>query len=297
MELLINYLKQNEVEYKRNFKLSAISAIRIGGAAKIVIFPHSIEQLIKVVDYIYDSRIRYKILGRMSNVLPSDNGYDGAVIFTHRIGQIEIMNGYAVAECGASITAIISRLAERSLSGMEKLFGIPSSCGGAVYGNAGAFGCDISSVLLYAEAYSPSLKKRIILSNADLGFSYRNSALKSSGMVLLSSAFAYKRSDSRLIRAGLREIKEKRTSTQPYGMPSLGSTFKREGSIPVSRLIDELGLKGFRIGGAEISKKHAGFIVNSGGALASDYYALVQFIKHKVFEKYGFYPTEEIEYI
>lgn len=297
MELLINYLKQNEVKYKRNFKLSKVSSVKIGGPADVAIFPSSEIELINLLEFLLKYNIQYKILGRMSNVLADDDGYRGAVIFTHAICDVQFFDGYLVAECGASLSSLIYRLGGLGFSGLEELFGIPASVGGAVYNNAGAFGKDISSALLFTTLYSVSLHKKIVLSSFDMGFSYRSSILKYEDLVLLSAGFAYSKTSTQTAMLRINEIKKRRYDSQPRGIPSLGSVFRRERNAAVSALIDRAGLKGFSVGGAEISRKHAGFIVNTGGANSADYRAVISYTKQKIFEKYGFYPTEEIEYL
>jgi len=294
---LVDHLKQNDVEFSRNFKISDFSTVRIGGYADLAVFPQNEKQMISLLDYLYAHKIKHKILGRISNVLAADDGYRGVLVLTHKYNKFKLCDGFFVAEAGASISGVIYRLAEKGLAAMEELFGIPASVGGAVYNNAGAFGSDISASMLYGRVYSPKDKRITVLSRDDMMFSYRDSILKHCGMIFLEGAFAFKTDRSNKCMDRIMLIKEKRIASQPYSLPSLGSSFKRKSGVPLSRLVDEAGLKGVRIGGAEISSKHAGFIVNTGGASSSDYKALVRLIKDTVYKKYGFYPTEEIEYL
>ena len=297
MELLIDFLKQNEVEHKRNFILSRASYVRIGGKADVAVFPKDEQMLIKLVDYLYLRKIPYKILGRMTNVLASDEGFHGVIIFTGALSQVKISDGYFTAEAGASLSYVIRRLSWSGFSGLEELYGIPASIGGAVYNNSGAFGKDISSALLYSRVYSPDEQKIRVLSSYDMKFSYRESVLSSEDFVLLSGAFAFSAIDPILSQKKINDVVEQRKRTQPTGTLNLGSVFRRENGVSLAYLIDMAGLKGKRIGDAEISEKHAGFIVNRKSATAKDYSALINLIKQTVYEKYGFYPKEEIEYL
>ena len=171
---------------------------------------------------------------------------------------------------------------------------IPGSTGGMVYSNAGAYGKCVSDSFISCEAYSHSDNKTVILTADDLAFGYRDSMFKFRGLTLLSAKFKTERKPCYEIEAELSEIKNKRLTSQPREK-SLGSIFKRSGDIPVSKIIDELGLKGVSVGGAEVSPKHAGFIINRKGATTQDILELIDLIRDKVFSFYGFSPSLEIE--
>jgi UDP-N-acetylmuramate dehydrogenase len=201
------------------------------------------------------------------------------------------------AECGVHLSQEIKKLANLGLRLSDELYGIPASFGGAVYNNAGAYGKDLSNSLVYARLFSPEKRKILVFDRSDMAFSYRKSILQKENLIFLGGEFLVSEAPPQEILDRLNSIFKKRLETQPYEMPSLGSIFKRNGFAPVSKLIDELGLKGVRVGDAEISQKHAGFIVNRGSATAEDVKRLVCQIKEKIYEKYGFYPEEEIEYL
>lgn len=291
------FLKRHDVEYIESFDISSVSSIGIGGKALLAVIPNDKDKLIKTLDFITDNRIKYKIIGQMSNILPTDALYDGALILTRK------MRGYTVAEniltidCGAKLSSVLSRIAKRNLGGMEELFGIPGSVGGMVSGNAGAYGKSISDFFINAEVYSPQEKRVICFERDKMEFSYRSSSIKNTDKVLLSANLSLEIIPWEKTREKMKEIITKRKSTQPYLEKSLGSVFLRCGVIPTSFMIDKIGLKGHSIGGAEISNKHAGFIVNKGNAKSEDVKALISYIKEKIYSSYGVIPKEEIEYL
>ena len=295
-QCLIDYFKEQEVEYIESFNFSKVSSIGIGGRAGLAVMPSGIEKLISVIDFLSDTGIKFKIIGRATNTLMLEDFYDGVIILTKKLARYFMAENNLVAECGTPFSRAIHDASVFGFGGAEALYGIPGSVGGMVYGNAGAYGASISDFFVSGEFYAISERRVVRLENCDMNFSYRESLMKHRDIVLLKSEFALKEGRFDEIRAKLAEAISRRTLTQPYGQMSLGSVFKRNGDIPVSKLIDELGLKGLSVGGASVSKKHAGFIINSGGAAASDLVELVGIIKARVFDAYGIKIEEEIEY-
>ena len=294
---LFEYLKNSDVEYKSNVKLSKLSSIKIGGVAETIVYPSNENELTELVLFLTDNEIQYKILGRMTNVLFSDLGFSGVIISSARLVNTSVSGKMLFAECGVHLSQEIKKLANLGLRLSDELYGIPASFGGAVYNNAGAYGKDISESFVYARLFSPEKRKVFILDRSDMAFSYRKSILQKENLIFLGGEFLVSEAPTQEILDRLNSIFKKRLETQPYEMPSLGSIFKRNDFAPVSKLIDELGLKGTRVGDAEISQKHAGFIVNRGCATAEDVKGLISVIKEKIYRKYGFYPEEEIEYL
>ncbi len=291
----LDYLKEQDVEIVYDFPLKQLSAIGIGANASVLLRPKTEVAFINILSTVYSKAVNCRIVGRMSNILPPDEDFDGVVLCTSKL------NGYSVAEnilnvqCGASLSKIIKRLSEKNLGGFEALYGIPGSVGGMLVSNAGAFGTQISECVIDARLYD--FKKGVItLSNKELCFAYRDSIIQKEGLIVLSARLSLTATDKNTSLEKIRAFTEKRRATQPYGKKSLGSIFKRYGDVPIARLIDSLGLKGYRIGGAEISKKHAGFIIAHEGAKAEDVSALIQFIKTKIYSEYGIVPEEEIKY-
>ncbi len=293
---IIDFLKMNDVEYKEELKLSKISPIKIGGAADTVAYPKSEEELVMLVEFLNKSINPYKILGRMSNVLPPDEKYGGTLIRTDRINTHSLDGNILEVGAGASMPTIAKILCDRGLSGFEGLSGIPGSIGGAVVGNAGAFGREISDLVIDLKIYDLEVKKIICLSADQCGFSYRDSDFKRRPWIILSVRLNLSRSDTFAVASEMNRIRQIRKNTQPTDKLSLGSTFKRPSeSISAARLIDQCGLKSFSVGGAKVSEKHAGFIINNGGATAADYIQLSDLAAKCVYEKYNIKLYREIE--
>lgn len=291
------FLAEKDVEYKRNIPIRDFSSVRIGAEASVLAFPDTEEKLIAVVRYLENNGIKYRVVGKMTNILPSDEPYGGVLIFTLRLTGFSYSGTEVRAECGALLALVIARAACHSLGGAEPLSGIPGSVGGMVYSNAGAFGLQISDVFIGARVYDIASDSVLRLSNDDMRFSYRKSALSDKRYILLEASFRFIKKDGGDILREIGKIKEKRRCSQPYEFPSLGSVFKRAGEISAARLIDDCGLKGYSVGGAEISKKHAGFIVNKGGATSADFKSIIEHARQKVNEKYGIRLEEEIEFL
>lgn len=291
-----DFLKKHDVEYIESFDMSRISYIGIGGIASLAVKPNDTDELVEIISFLNKNGIAYKVAGEMSNILPSDECYDGALVLTRKINKYNVAENVLTVDCGAKLSKILREISELDLGGMEELYGIPGSVGGMVYGNAGAYGKSMSDFLISASVYFPQEKKIIFMTNEEMKFSYRNSAIKNTEGVLLSARFSLIELPKDEIKKKLRDIIDMRKSTQPYGEKSLGSIFMRCPQIPTSLMIDRLGLKGLRVGGAEISKKHAGFIVNVGNATSNDVKTLISVIKEKIHTSYGIIPKEEIEF-
>ncbi|MBO4217378.1 MAG: UDP-N-acetylmuramate dehydrogenase, partial [Clostridia bacterium] len=242
-----------------------------------------------------DAGIKTLTVGNMSNLLFSDGGYRGAVITTKEMANITTSSGKVVADAGASLSALADFCRNASLSGAEFLYGIPGTVGGGVYMNAGAFGGSVSDVLTASEYIKDG--KFIKLDSAAHGFGYRNSVYKTSGGVIVSAEFSLPEGDRGEITGKMEGYLAKRRASQPLDKPSAGSVFKRPEGFFAGKLIEDAGLKGARVGGAAVSEKHAGFIVNVGGATAEDVKELIQIIKSRVFDSFGVSLEEEIEYV
>ena len=233
----------------------------------------------------------------MTNILPCDGCFSGVLVITAKMNNYSVAENKVYAECGVAFSRLLSNRADKELGGYEQLFGIPGSVGGMIYSNAGAFGREISDVCESVRLYFPKEKRVAVTKRDEMGFLYRSQKYKGTDAVILGADFSFLSLPRDKIKARQAEFIKVRKAKQPYGEKSLGSIFKRRADIPVSRLIDELMLKGTRFGGAEISKKHAGFIINSGGATALDVKILISRVKNEIYAKYGFIPEEEIEYL
>ncbi len=291
-------LTQIGVDYKTDFPLSHASSFRIGGHAAIAAFPDSSESMCRVLDLLGHTRIKYTVMGRGSNVLFADDFYDGVLVFTSHLKQIVTHDSIIEADAGALIGQMAETACERGLAGLEFLFGIPGSCGGAVFMNAGAYDGEIASVLAYSEFYDTLHQTVVRWEQPEHQFRYRYSLYADHPeYVILRAGFALTPGEKTKIRAKMSENIEKRKRSQPLEYPNAGSIFKRPPNGFAAQMIDQCGLKGMRIGDAQVSEKHAGFIVNRGEATSADVKALIAFIRQKVFEQFGVMLETEIRVI
>lgn len=297
---------KGDLKYLENHPLSSVSSMGTGGKARFFVTPHTAGTLIETLKAAEKSSISYALIGNATNVLFSDDGFDGAVISTKRINGIYLKDGMIYVESGTSLPALSGFALENGFSGFEGLVSIPATVGGALTSNAGAFGCEIADRLVSFSVYIPSKDRIEVRTPKSHPFSYRKSSATDGGAVILSASFSADVGDRDEIFAKMMQNKEKRKLTQPIGVKSVGSFFKRpsytEENKAVSvayygksagELIDLCGLKGKRAGGAEVSKKHAGFIINSGNATTGDVLALANEVKKAVFEKTGVKLCEE----
>ena len=241
--------------------------------------------------------IPFKLIGGMSNLLIRDGVYHGVVIKTDKISAISRAENVISCSCGIKMSHVIRSMASLGFGGMEGLFGIPGTVGGMVRQNAGAFGDEISERFVSALCYYPTEGKILSLCKDDMRFAYRSSALSESSAVLVSATFDFLPMPKEAVLGKIRDFQATRREKQPLEYPSLGSTFKRYGGKSAGYYIDRSGLKGLSMGGAQISEKHAGFIINRGSATAYDYLKLIDTAKEKVCADFGIELEEEIEII
>ncbi len=294
----ISSLKSRLIPYKKDLSLAAYCTFSVGGYAKIAVFPESVEDLSLAVLEAKKLGIRYTVIGNGSNVLFSDEGFDGVIIFTSACKKAEVKGNRIYAECGVSFTHLASLACRNSLSGLEFAYGIPGTVGGAVYMNAGAYGGEVSNVLLSSECFDCNTGKTVTLSAEEHGFDYRTSVYaKNEDLIALSAVFELKYGESDTIKATMSELMAKRRDKQPLEFPSAGSTFKRPNGYFAGKLIEDSGLKGFSIGGAQVSEKHAGFVINRGGATSKEVLSLIDHIKKTVMDNFGVELECEIKYI
>ena len=294
--------------------MSTLTSMRVGGPASVFYEPVSEEELIGRVLDCESAGESYILLGNGTNVIVCDKGYSGVVISTLKaLSGIEIQSSLSgpgndpssfgsisqstgsVIMCGAgeSLAKVCRFAAEHGLSGMEALSGIPGTVGGAVFMNAGAYDRDISDLIISVRAFNIVDKNFIMLTNEDLGFSYRTSIFKKKPMIILSAELSLTSGNREKIKAEMADFKKKRNEKQPVDLPSVGSFFKRPEGYFAGKLIEDAGLKGTSVGGAMVSEKHAGFIVNTGNATAGDVLELAEIIKTKVYEKFHVKLEEE----
>ena len=293
---LIEYLNNNKISYTDKKRASEFTSFKIGGEC-FVIYPQSENELINTVGYCRGNGIKYIVLGCASNVLISDKGYDGAVILTQKLNEISCKDNVITAGCGAQLSAVCKTAYKNGLAGLEFAYGIPGSVGGAVFMNAGAYGGETKDVVTKVRAYSTSNDKIIELNNSECDFGYRHSVFENSDHIILSAEYALDPAEKSEIKAKMDDYIGRRKSKQPLNYPSAGSVFKRYPGRYTGQMIEEAGLKGCTVGGAQVSEKHAGFIINKGGATADDVLKLIEHIKSVIKEREGIDIETEIRVI
>ena len=284
-----------DVEVRFEELLSKHTSFRIGGPAEIMAFPKNADQLRKVLEVSAQLDIKPAILGAGTNVLAPDDGLRGMIIcLKDCLSGMELLEGNRIrVMAGVTMTRAAVFAADRGLTGLEFSHGIPGTVGGGVYMNAGAYGSEISNVCECVEVMSPEGDIRTY-SCEEMEFSYRHSVLEVQGGIVISAVFRLTAGDPAEIKARMKELQTKRSASQPLQLPSAGSAFKRPVGGYAAALIDQTGLKGFQIGGAAVSEKHAGFVVNLGGATASDVCLLLKEVAQKVLDTTGIYLEPEI---
>jgi UDP-N-acetylmuramate dehydrogenase len=260
---------------------------RIGGPADLLIQPKDKASLILAVQMIHRHNIPWSVIGRGSNLLVRDGGIRGAVLkVAEGLSHCEFRGEEVCVGAGYSMIRLAVETGKMGLTGMEFAGGIPGSVGGAVYMNAGAHGSDLSRILKQAEILFDN-GETVVLTNKEMEFAYRTSLLQKKRGIVLEAVFQLKKGDRKEIAAILASNKDRRRQTQPLQMPCAGSVFRNPPGDHAGRLIEAAGLKGFHYGGAQVSEIHANFIVNRGGATASDVLTLMDHIRRTILEKFG----------
>jgi UDP-N-acetylmuramate dehydrogenase len=279
-----------------NESLKKHTTYGIGGPADLMIFPKSKQDLIKVIEIINENKIQLTILGSGSNVLVSDNGIRGAVIsLKNSLKQIEVDENILYAECGTMLGKIVKHAVKNNLIGLENLNGVPGTLGGALIMNAGAWGGEISENLIHVEVINSKSEIQKI-QKKDLNFSYRQSSFNKDD-ILLSAKFNLKKADKDIIKENFIEAQSGRKKSQPLNKRSAGSLFKNPKNNSAGKLLDEAGLKGFSIGHAKISEKHANFFINDGDATSKDMIMLIKKAHKEVKDKFNVNLSLEVKLI
>lgn len=273
------------------------TTFKIGGPADCLVFPSSIEEITAVCALIHSYDLPFTILGNGSNVLVLDGGIRGVVVkFDNNLAYCRRDGNHVIAGAGSLLKDVSNYAAKCGLTGMEFAVGIPGSIGGAVFMNAGAYDGEISNIVEAVTAVSMS-GKVIRYSAEKLNFSYRNSIFQENQQVICEVELALTEGVQHEIKGRMGDLTMRRESKQPLEMPSAGSTFKRPEGYFAGTLIEETGLKGFRVGGAQVSEKHAGFVVNAGKATADDVLNLIKEVQRMVYEKHGVKLHPEVRMI
>ena len=296
-EKIRDYLPDMTVE--RDVPMSRHTSFRIGGPARRMAFPESREQLVILLGLAEECGIRPFLLGRGTNLLVSDRGLDTLVIKTaERMTSIRRLDDVTLeADAGVLLSRLAVYAQQAGLAGLEFAHGIPGSLGGAVCMNAGAYGGEMAQVVREATLLLPEEGIRT-LTGAEMAFGYRRSFLTDHpDAVVLRAEFCLTPGDPAAIRGRMKELLEKRRASQPLEFPSAGSTFKRPEGYYAGTLIDQCGLKGLTVGGAQVSEKHAGFVINRGGATCADVKELIRQIQERVFAQAGVRLEPEVRII
>ncbi len=291
------------IEVRENEILSKHSTFRIGGAATFAVFPKDKAELTSAITSIKESGMKYKVVGHGSNILFDDKGYEGAILFTKYINNVEYVHRadetLIRVGCGRNLTELAGDVGKKhSLTGLEFAYGIPGSVGGAIYMNAGAYGGEMSDIVIESEYYDTLNNSFVTLDAASHDFSYRHSIFHDHPEhIVISTLLKLKRGDAEEIFNLMNKNMSSRREKQPLEYPNAGSAFKRPAGHFAGKLIEDAELKGYTVGGAQVSEKHAGFLINRGGATSRDVLELIEHIQNIVKEKYGVDLESEIIYI
>jgi len=307
---------------QENIQLAPYTTFKIGGEARYFYIAKTSGEIKQALQFAKEQKLPYYIIGNGSNLLVSDKGFDGLVVkIQNKDFDLDIKNGSINAGAGINLTILVRMSIDADLAGLEWMIGIPGTLGGAIYGNAGAFGHSIGEAIKSVKVLNPDNLAEEILTGEECGFSYRHSIFKEKKYIILSASLKLRKGDKAESEKTMKENIARRQGRHPIG-PSAGSVFKNpsisenqkafeqivkkypeaeqfriNGKIPAGWLIEEYGLKGKKIGGAMVSQEHGNFIINVGGAKAEDVIMLISLIKEKIRVNFGIELEEEIQYV
>ena len=293
---LVSLEEKRLLTYAKNKKLSSCSSFRIGGPVDYAVYPKCAEGAEALIAAAKEENEPLSVIGGGSNILFPDEGVRGAILFTSLLDEVKIDGERVRAGAGVPLSVLTGKAQKAGLTGIEFLYGIPGSVGGAVYMNAGAYEHSISEALTESVYYDIENEKTGRMSLEEHDYAYRHSAYMGKKALILEAEFCLQKDDPAEIKARMDDYMQRRKSKQPLEYPSAGSVFKRYPGYFTGKLIEDSGLKGYTVGGAQVSTKHAGFIVNIGGATAEDVKKLVAHIEQVIFENYGIHIERELIY-
>lgn len=280
-----------------NYTLKEHTTYKVGGKAICAVVPDDEKNLITLLSYLKEKNIKYMVLGNGSNVIFNDSGYNGVIIKLDNFNHLNIINNKIVVGAGYPLNKLALRVSRLGFTGMEFAAGIPGTVGGAVYMNAGAYKSDMGYILTSIKVLTPNYEIKTMKNN-ELDFHYRTSFLqKNKGYICLEATITLIKGNSEEIMEIINERKKRRVETQPLEYPSAGSVFRNPEGDFAGRLIEEIGYKGKSIGGAQVSEKHANFIINTGNATGEEVKELINDIKNKIKEKYNIELKVEQEFV
>ena len=277
--------------------LSGMTTMHVGGPADVVVTPYGLEETKKVIGRLIEEDVPWVVLGRGSNVLASDIGYDGVVVrIAENLQNLRMEGNTLIAQAGATLTSIARWAGAKGFAGMEFASGIPGTLGGGIYMNAGAYGGEMKDIVTKVRVLDMT-GQVIELSNEEMQFGYRYSILQKKTWVVLEAELQLTKDDPEAIKARMKELAHKRREKQPLDEYSSGSTLKRPEGHFAGALIEQAGLKGYAVGGAKVSEKHAGFVINTGEANCREVVELIHQIMVKVKETSGVELEPEVRYL
>lgn len=296
IKAFLDFADEHGIKYLEHESLSKHTSFKIGGPAQIFAKPATKEQVSKIAVFCKENEIPLFPMGKGSNLLVPDEGLEGVIMnFGSEFSKTVLLDEETVyCDAGASLAALCNFALENSLTGLEFAYGIPGSVGGAVFMNAGAYGGEVKDVIIYADHVDKEGNTGRF-TGEELEMSYRHSAYSRKQYFITGAAFKLVKGDKTEIKAKMDDLLGRRFDKQPMDKPSAGSTFKRPEGAFASALIDQCGLKGYRVGGAEVSTKHAGFVVNIGGGTCADVLQLIKDVQEKVKNDTGYWLEPEVE--
>ncbi len=272
---------------RHDFPLSRVTSFHIGGNADLAVYPADAEAFAYALDAVVQAGVPYTVIGNGSNTLVRDGGFRGVVFVTTDMRRVTIDGTRLTGGCGVLLGSVGTNASRAGLAGAEFANGIPGTLGGAVYMNAGAYGGQLADIVCETVCYDLDAKQVLHLDNAAQHFGYRHSVFMEKNYIILSATLQLTKDEPDAIRVRMNDYLARRREKQPLEYPSAGSVFKRPEGHFAGKLIEDAGLKGLRVGGAEVSPKHAGFIVNVGGATARNVLELIERIREKVYAMSG----------
>lgn len=275
--------------------MSQHTSFKVGGPADVFFEPDSIDELKKSISFIRQYNLPYHVIGNGTNLLVGDKGIRGAIVKVgENFSKVEISGAEVMAECGVLLSTLSKTVARNNLTGLEFASGIPGYLGGAVAMNAGAYGGEMKDVIQWVEVLDENLELRRY-TNTEMQFGYRRSIVEPRGLIVTSCMMKLKQGDPEQISSIMADLTQKRKTKQPLHLPSAGSTFKRPEGFFAGKLIEDAGLRGFGIGGAQVSELHCGFVVNNDNATAKDVYDLIKHIQQTVYNQFGVRLETEVK--
>lgn len=298
IEFIKELEKKNIGKIEKNVFLSKYTTYKVGGLASVIVYPKDVEKLVELIKLIKKYNVKYKVIGNGSNLLFSDKKYEGVIIKLNNLDSISINGTKITVGAGYNLIKLSTMAVKNSLTGLEFASGIPGTVGGAVFMNAGAYKSDMGYITSSVKVLTPELEI-INLTNREMNFHYRTSFLKEHpNYICLEAMLTLKKGEKKEIEKIIKDRRKRRMESQPLEYPSAGSVFRNpEGYDPAGKLIEDLELKGISKGGAQVSKKHANFVINTGGASALDIHDLILYVQKAVKDNDGVDLTIEQEFV